>query len=78
MKLYAQDGNIAYFEFKKQLRERWGFVWPVRIGKPKSPEAVLKWCKEVDGGAEFAHSPGFEIFYFSTDHMATLFKLKWR
>ncbi len=75
MKLFTNNG-IAHFRYLEQLRERWGFVWRVRIGKPDNPNEVTKWCSELDGG-EFAHSAGNEVYYFSDEQSSVLFRIRW-
>lgn len=58
----------------RKLRARWGNVYRARAACPRYE--LVRWAKEESVG-EFAHSIGYEVFYFERQEDCTKFQLKW-
>lgn len=78
-------GNLAYhlmtkkeypnYRFRRDLRDRWGTIESVRLGRRDFNPHLMKWCRENLHG-EYAHSEGLEVYYFGDAQDALMFKIR--
>ncbi len=76
-RLYHTLDRKAHRAFLNALRERWGVLERIRIGKEGGGRVSFTWCRDNLVG-EYAYSEGREVFYFADEQDAILFKVRFQ
>ena len=76
-RLYHTLDRKAHRPFVTALRERWGVLERIRIGKEAGGRVSHAWCRDNLVG-EYAYSEGREVFYFADHQDAILFKVRFQ